>query len=141
MKLGRPFLPMLCYRNMRNLSDIVKMMMTRRKPGPEPDPSNPYFCNPDEFLVEEKLDGERLLMHKMGDSYRWFSRCVCFECYVRSIRIWLTFPMRHAQDLQRLHLRLWPGCFSRLACAVPEGLLHSGNRRVRAGATSLCAFY
>lgn len=67
---------MLCYRNQRDLSSIVKAM---RAPASRPpaydaprsaeDRNNPLFCTKDEFLVEEKLDGERMQLHKSG--YRW----------------------------------------------------------------------
>lgn len=65
---------MLCYRNMRDLGSIVKTMKLKRKPAPEPDPANPWYCTDDEFLIEEKLDGERLCLHKRGKEYFYFSR-------------------------------------------------------------------
>lgn len=35
---------------------------------------DPYHYAQDEFIIEEKLDGERIQLHKIGDSYHYFSR-------------------------------------------------------------------
>lgn len=40
------------------------------------DARNPYWCGPEEFLIEEKLDGERMQLHKKGRKYKYFSRYV-----------------------------------------------------------------
>lgn len=71
---GEPFHPMLAARNTRDLSSVVASMQKERDPSPAPDPVNPFFCDRKEFFVEEKFDGARRLMHKMGDEYRYFSR-------------------------------------------------------------------
>ncbi|KAJ9102382.1 hypothetical protein QFC21_002782 [Naganishia friedmannii] len=53
----RPFLPQLCKRlGSTDLNTVVKMMSN--KP----------------FLIEQKLDGERIQLHKKGDEYMFFSR-------------------------------------------------------------------
>ncbi|GAA5908080.1 uncharacterized protein JCM6883_004110 [Sporobolomyces salmoneus] len=70
----RSFVPMFCYRLKGGLGDIVTMMKRGR---PNVDPSIPLEAgayNNNEFIVEEKLDGERIQLHKVGDQYRYFSR-------------------------------------------------------------------
>ena len=52
---------MLCNRNKNDFEDIVKAMGSSKK-------------QPKEFLIEEKLDGERIQLHKRGEEYRYFSR-------------------------------------------------------------------
>ncbi|KZP01667.1 ATP-dependent DNA ligase [Calocera viscosa TUFC12733] len=56
IQLFQPFQPMLCKRPRRELQDVVKLM--ERK----------------EFIIEEKLDGERIQLHKRGKEYYYCSR-------------------------------------------------------------------
>lgn len=80
--LFRAFRPMLCNRNKNDFDDIVKSMGSNKKnvsilqlfqrPSTSdlPSPS----LKPKSFLIEEKLDGERIQLHKRGEEYRYFSR-------------------------------------------------------------------
>lgn len=64
--LFRSFLPQLCKRSgTPDLVAIAKLM-----------PNKP-------FLIEEKLDGERIQLHKRGREYFYCSRCGCQEGNVR----------------------------------------------------------
>jgi len=72
---GRVFRPMLCYRTQRNLGDVVKSMRIGRGPR---DPSRELLEGEypsDQFIIEEKLDGERIQMHKQGGAFMYSSRC------------------------------------------------------------------
>ncbi|CAH7667372.1 ATP dependent DNA ligase domain-containing protein [Phakopsora pachyrhizi] len=51
--------PMLAKRSKKSLSQIVKIMLTGKVL---------------EFIIEEKMDGERVQVHKRGDQYRYWSR-------------------------------------------------------------------
>ncbi|TNY23188.1 ATP dependent DNA ligase domain-containing protein [Rhodotorula diobovata] len=68
---GRVFRPMLCYRTQRNLHDVIKSMRVGRG-GTNGPPAGEY--GPQEFLIEEKLDGERIQMHKQGGTFLYSSR-------------------------------------------------------------------
>ncbi|GAA5907954.1 hypothetical protein JCM8208_004007 [Rhodotorula glutinis] len=71
---GRVFRPMLCYRTQRNLGDVVKSMRIGRGPR---DPSRELLkgeYSSDQFIIEEKLDGERIQMHKQGSTFMYSSR-------------------------------------------------------------------
>ena len=56
VKLFRCFAPMLCKRPTHSLAESVKLM------------------NGAVFLIEEKLDGERMQIHKRGHQYAYYSR-------------------------------------------------------------------
>ncbi|KIJ55330.1 hypothetical protein M422DRAFT_57814 [Sphaerobolus stellatus SS14] len=56
VKLFRAFAPMLCKRPTKRIEDTVKLM------GGE------------KFIIEEKLDGERMQLHKQGNEYFYCSR-------------------------------------------------------------------
>lgn len=56
MQLFRAFAPMLCKRPTRRIEDSVKDLE----------------C--DKFFIEEKLDGERIQLHKRGNEYFYCSR-------------------------------------------------------------------
>lgn len=56
IQLFRAFAPMLCKRPTRRIEDSVKEMGGA------------------EFLIEEKLDGERIQLHKRGNEYFYCSR-------------------------------------------------------------------
>lgn len=60
MQLFQAFQPMLCKRG-KTLKECVKMMGRGQ-----------------EFVMEEKLDGERMQLHKRGNQFFYCSRCgVC----------------------------------------------------------------
>lgn len=54
----RAFAPMLCKRTMGKVEDAVKEMQGGK------------------FIIEEKLDGERMQLHKRGNEYFYCSRFV-----------------------------------------------------------------
>ena len=56
VQLFRAFAPMLCKRTMGKVEDAVKEMQGNK------------------FIIEEKLDGERLQLHKRGNEYFYCSR-------------------------------------------------------------------
>lgn len=72
----RSFVPMFCFRLKGGLSDIVRHMKKGRPNTVDDAPVQPGAYTNDEFILEEKLDGERIQLHKVGDSYRYFSRLV-----------------------------------------------------------------
>ncbi|KAJ3129275.1 DNA ligase (ATP) [Nowakowskiella sp. JEL0407] len=55
ISLFNKFVPMLAHR-VDNMEEIVKLM------------------NGEEFYMQTKVDGERIVMHRKGDEYKWFSR-------------------------------------------------------------------
>ncbi|BGP12433.1 DNA ligase (ATP) [Rhodosporidiobolus nylandii] len=64
---GSVFRPMLAWRA-KLLDDIVRAMRkSRQRHGPEYEFAMGEYKD-DEFIMEEKLDGERIQMHKIGDS-------------------------------------------------------------------------
>ncbi|GAA5858831.1 hypothetical protein JCM8547_005005 [Rhodosporidiobolus lusitaniae] len=71
--IGSVFRPMLSWRA-KQLKDVVKAMK-RNRPNRGPEfVLRPGEYNDDEFIIEEKLDGERIQMHKIGDQYSYHSR-------------------------------------------------------------------
>lgn len=56
IRLFQAFAPMLCKRPTKRIEDTVKLMGGK------------------EFIVEEKLDGERIQLHKKGNQYFYCSR-------------------------------------------------------------------
>lgn len=56
VQLFRAFAPMLCKRPTKKIEDSVKEMQGRS------------------FIIEEKLDGERMQLHKRGNEYFYCSR-------------------------------------------------------------------
>ncbi|GAA5823391.1 hypothetical protein JCM3770_006850 [Rhodotorula araucariae] len=73
--LNSVFRPMLCWRSQRNLAEVVKIM--RRGRGPRDAGMRelkPGEYAHDEFIIEEKLDGERIQLHKKGSAYMYASR-------------------------------------------------------------------
>jgi len=56
IQLFRSFAPMLCKRPKRKIEESVKDMQGRT------------------FVIEEKLDGERIQLHKRGNEYFYCSR-------------------------------------------------------------------
>lgn len=56
VQLFRAFAPMLCKRTMGKMEDAVKNMQGSK------------------FIIEEKLDGERMQLHKRGNEYFYCSR-------------------------------------------------------------------
>lgn len=77
---------MLCSRNNRDLGNIVKSMAkgrlkTQKNNGINDigvDTTDPHYYAPNQFIIEEKLDGERIQLHKVGNSYKYYSRLVRF---------------------------------------------------------------
>lgn len=67
---------MLSSRNKRNLSDIVKKMKESREHVDRANANfgDPFYFDENEFIIEEKYDGERIQMHKDGNQYKWVSR-------------------------------------------------------------------
>lgn len=62
-----------------SLQSIIKIMQSNRSPAlslprNKGDERNPFWCNDKEFIIEEKLDGERMQLHKWGGEYRYWSR-------------------------------------------------------------------
>jgi len=61
VKLFRSFLPQLCKRTANHdFAAIVKFM-------------------PKDFFIEEKMDGERIQLHKRGNEYFYCSRLILYE--------------------------------------------------------------
>lgn len=82
---GHVFKPMLSARNNRDLKDIVDLMSTNRieseaTTAEYTHDNEPDCYGPKEFIIEEKLDGNRLQLHKIGDEYKYYSRWV-IDCY------------------------------------------------------------
>lgn len=67
---------MLCWRTQRSLSDVIKAMRRNRSAQDPNRPLEEGEYAKDEFIIEEKLDGERIQMHKKGDTYMYASRRV-----------------------------------------------------------------
>ncbi|EHS63955.1 uncharacterized protein PGTG_21909 [Puccinia graminis f. sp. tritici CRL 75-36-700-3] len=59
LKTFNVFKPMLSKRSTKDLPDIVKLMLSGKHK---------------EFLIEEKMDGERIQLHKSGEQYQFWSR-------------------------------------------------------------------
>ncbi|ORY90116.1 ATP dependent DNA ligase domain-domain-containing protein [Leucosporidium creatinivorum] len=79
VSLNSVFKPMLSWRAKRDLSSIITHMHSHRppqlsQPRNKGDERNPFWCSEEEFIIEEKLDGERMQLHKMGGEYRYWSR-------------------------------------------------------------------
>ncbi|GAA5828242.1 hypothetical protein JCM11251_002654 [Rhodosporidiobolus azoricus] len=73
VKPGSFFRPMLAWRA-RSLKDVAKAMRANR---PRRDPEYKHRDGEykgDEFIIEEKLDGERMQLHKVGDEFQYASR-------------------------------------------------------------------
>lgn len=79
VQLFRAFAPMLCKRPTKKIEDSVKEMQGRA------------------FIIEEKLDGERIQLHKRGNEYFYCSRSVR-----RPIMLTLAEP--RVQKGQGLHI-------------------------------------
>lgn len=72
------FTPMLCWRSHSHLEDVVRAMHRQRNVFDPARQLEPGEYGNREFLVEEKLDGERIQLHKQGNKFQYFSRQVCF---------------------------------------------------------------
>lgn len=64
---------MLCKRA-RTLADAVKIIQSHMPPIAK------SKSPPGQFIIEEKLDGERMQLHKRGNAYFYSSRCVSPFC-------------------------------------------------------------
>ncbi|KAM0793512.1 hypothetical protein ACM66B_000951 [Microbotryomycetes sp. NB124-2] len=76
--IGHPFVPMLCFRSKRDLDNVVKLVTSDRPAvhttWTEREKDNQFFCDASEFLIEEKLDGERIQLHMKGSEFKYWSR-------------------------------------------------------------------
>ncbi|KAK4055172.1 DNA ligase (ATP) [Microbotryomycetes sp. JL201] len=75
--VGHAFVPMLCFRSKRDLGTVVRFVTSDRPAShtnPDMNVGNQYFCKADEFLIEEKLDGERIQLHMQGSEFKYWSR-------------------------------------------------------------------
>jgi DNA ligase 4 len=81
VQIFRPFAPMLCKRPTRRLEDSIKEMEGST------------------FFIEEKLDGERMQLHKRGNEYFYSSRFLESHC----LGVFLSYK-RNTQKGKRLHL-------------------------------------
>lgn len=82
-------------------------MMSRGRPqGEVTERVEQGWYKNDEFIVEEKLDGERMQLHKVGKQYRYYSRFVTsrrVECAVRPIS---DSRASVSQESKRVHVPL-----------------------------------
>jgi DNA ligase 4 len=90
IQLFHAFAPMLCKRPTRKLEETVKEM------------------GGTEFIIEEKLDGERMQLHKRGNEYFYCSRCVFSHILSGTLCHDLTAKLKERQGL---HLSLWKACW------------------------------
>ena len=67
-QLFRAFAPMICKRPTKKIEESVKEMQGRA------------------FIIEEKLDGERIQLHKWGNEYFFCSRSVCCVSHGKLLR-------------------------------------------------------
>ncbi|GAA5899174.1 hypothetical protein JCM5296_000357 [Sporobolomyces johnsonii] len=74
IKPNRVFRPMLCGRVKGSLQDIIKLMKRNRPAFDQSKPLEEGAFRNDEFIIEEKLDGERIQLHKIGDAWHYYSR-------------------------------------------------------------------
>jgi DNA ligase-4 len=71
---------MLCQRNQRDFESIAKLMRMDRQPNADADAAaaqsiaDPHFYTAEQFMIEEKLDGERMQLHMVGDKFMYSSR-------------------------------------------------------------------
>lgn len=68
---------MLSSRNKRHIANIVTKMKDGRdkvQPFTGSEEDREFYYAKDEFMIEEKIDGERLQLHKDGNNYQWYSR-------------------------------------------------------------------
>jgi ATP-dependent DNA ligase len=79
---------MLSHRGNAGLSSILTDIASERRPEDpnEVIPTDPFlkqhYFTRNEFLIEEKIDGERIQIHVMGGGKEWqyHSRCVSISC-------------------------------------------------------------
>lgn len=76
---------MLCSRNMRDLESVVANVSKDRLAFKGNPLSSEYDYKVNEFVLEEKLDGERIQLHKKGETFSYFSRSVDFLLFLLSI--------------------------------------------------------
>ncbi|GAA5885480.1 hypothetical protein JCM3774_003364 [Rhodotorula dairenensis] len=74
VELMQAFKPMLCWRSHSHLEDVVRAMHRQRNVYDPARRLEPGEYGNREFIVEEKLDGERIQLHKKGDRFQYFSR-------------------------------------------------------------------
>lgn len=77
VKPGQVFTPMLSHRGQHGLASIITSIAAERRPeNPnEVIPTDPFlkqhYFSRNEFLIEEKIDGERIQIHVMDSGKRW----------------------------------------------------------------------
>lgn len=76
------------------------------------------------FIIEEKLDGERIQLHKRGAEYFYCSRLVRLHISV------LTTDIR-MQEGKGLHISLWKACRGGFFDAVHRRCFRSASAGVR----------
>jgi len=81
VQLFHAFAPMLCKRPTKKIEETVREM------------------SGSEFFIEEKLDGERMQLHKRGNEYLYFSRSVIFHFQV--------IALNQFQERKGLHISVW----------------------------------
>ena len=106
VQLFHAFAPMLCKRPTKKIEDTVKEM------------------GGSEFIIEEKLDGERIQLHKRSNEYFYCSRYVV---PLLSIFFYLT----HHQEGERLHVPIRQTCWYRKFDTIHRRGLRPPRRRVR----------
>ncbi|BGP52608.1 DNA ligase (ATP) [Rhodotorula sphaerocarpa] len=74
VRINESFTPMLCWRSHTHLEDVVKAMHRQRSALDPNRKLEPGEYGNREFILEEKLDGERIQLHKQGDRYKYWSR-------------------------------------------------------------------
>lgn len=82
VQLFHAFAPMLCKRPTKKIEDTVKEM------------------GGSEFIIEEKLDGERIQLHRRGNEYFYCSRYVV---PLLSIFFWISPIIRKGKDYTYLY--------------------------------------
>jgi hypothetical protein len=106
VQLFHAFAPMLCKRPTKKIEDTVKEM------------------GGSEFLIEEKLDGERIQLHKRGSEYFYCSRYVVRSSFV-------PFDPSRYQEGERLYVPIRCPCRYRKFDTAHRRSLWPSCRRVR----------
>lgn len=76
---------MLCKRPLRKVEDSIKEMQGRT------------------FIIEEKLDGERMQLHKCGNEYFYCSRLSAFRSRIGSFHLFWYLKFRKGKDYTYLY--------------------------------------
>ena len=84
---------MLCKRPTRKIEESVREMQGRK------------------FILEEKLDGERMQLHKRGNEYFYCSRSVVLS--INMFSVCHNQVTESYQEREGLHLFVWEACRDR----------------------------